>query len=286
MTSNTTWHSDPELLAGYMAGALGRAQATSVEAHLVTCASCRAAVVPLAAPERLVGNLAAITERVDEPRLHPIERLLQRIGVPERITRVLMVTPSARTAWLTAVAVALAVAVVAGGLRGSGERTVFAFLVVAPLLPLAGVTVAFGTRTDPLRELIVTAPTPAFELLLVRALAVLAPTIALAALASALVPGHGWDTVLWLLPSFGLTATTVALGSWLPMRPVAWVLGGAWVVAAAISVRGAPSAELVEGFAAFRPAGQVVLVAVTLLAGIVVAVRRDSFDFVDVGRTA
>lgn len=248
--------------------------------------SCRAAAVPLTSPDRLERNLAAIVERVDQPRMHPIERLLQRLGVPDHISRVLAVTPSARAAWLTGVAVALAVAILSADLDGASERTLFAFLVAAPLLPLAGVTAAFGSRTDPVRELVVAAPMAAFDLLVVRALAVLAPTIAVAAGASALVPGQGWEPVLWLLPSFWLTASTLALGTWFDVRSVAWVLGGAWVAAAVVSVRGAPSAELVERYAAFRPVGQLVLVAVTLVAATVLALRRDAFEFDDAGRTS
>jgi hypothetical protein len=285
MTWDTTWHADRELLAGYVAGMLGRTRAASVEAHLVTCASCRAAVAPLAGTDRLARNLAVITERVDQPRLHVIERLLQRVGVPERISRVLMVTPSARGAWLAAVAAALVVAAVAD-LGGASERAAFAFLVAAPLLPLAGVTAAFSTRSDPVRELILAAPTSGFEVLLMRALAVLAPTIALAAVASALVPEPGWESVLWLVPSFGLATATLALGRWFPLRWAAWALGGVWVTAAVMSVRGAPSAELIEGYAAFRLTGQLVLVAVALVAGTVVVLRRDTFDSADSRRAS
>lgn len=285
MTWDTTWHVDREILAGYVAGMLGRTRAASVEAHLVTCDSCRAAVAPLAGTDRLARNLAVITERVDQPRLHPIERLLQRVGVPERISKVLMVTPSARGAWLAAVTAALVLAAVAD-LGGGSERAAFTFLVAAPLLPLAGVTAVFSTRGDPVRELILAAPTPGFEVLLIRVLAVLAPTITLAAVASALVPEPGWESVLWLVPSFGLAAATLALGRWFPLRWVAWTLGGVWVAAAVISVRGEPSAELIEGFAAFRPAGQLVLVAVALVSGAVVGLHRGAFDFFDSRRAS
>ena len=285
MTPNPTWHIDPELLTGYVTGALGRAPAASVEAHLMTCPSCRAAIAPLAVPERLERNLAAITERVDQPRRNPIERLIERIGVPEHVTRVLAVSPTERGTWLTGVAVALLI-VAAADLFSGSQRTVFMFLVAAPLLPLAGVTAAITFRHDPLRELVVAVPTPGFKLFLMRALAVLTPTIAVAAGASLLVPRQGWEPVLWLLPSFGLVASTLALASWFPIRAVAWSLGALWVLAATVTVRGAPSANLIEGYAAFRPAGQLTLLAVSLLAGTVAVLRRDSFDFVDVGRTS
>jgi hypothetical protein len=284
MTGDTTWHADPALLAGYAAGELTRSRAASVEAHLVTCASCRTGVAALVDGERLARNLAAIDDRVDVARLHPVERLLGRLGVPEHVTRILLVAPSARVAWLTGVVAALVVAAVAD--RASTDATTFVFLVTAPLLPLAGVTTAFATRTDPLHELIVAAPTSTFELSLLRAVSVLAPTIAIGALGAALVPQHEWEWVLWLVPSLGLTATTLALGSWFPVRAVAWALGGVWVAAAAVSVRGAPSTELVERYAAFRPAGQLVLCAVALVAGAVVVVRREAFELAELGRAS
>ena len=91
MTPNPNWHAVPELLANYATGTLGRTQAASVEAHLVTCVSCRSAMT--AVPERLEHNLTAITARVDQPQRPRLERFLERIGVPEHILRALAVTP-------------------------------------------------------------------------------------------------------------------------------------------------------------------------------------------------
>ncbi len=58
---------------------------------------------------------------------------------------------------------------------------------LAPLLPLVGVAIAFGGRSDPVRELARATPTPAFQLLLARALAVVATTTALTVAASAVL---------------------------------------------------------------------------------------------------
>jgi hypothetical protein len=279
----TTWHADRKILVEYAAGRLSRARTASVEAHLLTCASCRSAVAPLVEMERLDCNLAAITDRVDQPRPHLLERLLLGVGVPDRICRVLTVTPSARVAWIVAVMAALAVAGIADA-SGSSERAEFVFLVAAPLLPLIGTAAVFSTRGDPARELVLAAPMPGFDLLLMRSLAVLAPTLVVAVVAGALVPEQGWELVLWLLPALGLVAATLALGTWFPVRAAALVVGGVWVVAAAISARDAPGTDLVESFAAFRPGGQVVLIVVALVAGVVVVLRRDAFDSVDPGR--
>ncbi len=281
----TAWHADDELLAGYVTGTLRRPRMASVEAHLLTCSACRAAVAPRVEPDRLDRNLAVVLDQVDQPQAHLVERLLQRLGVPERIGRVLMVTPAARVAWLLAIVAALLV-VGAADSASTGERAEFLFLVAAPLLPLVGTTAVFSTRGDPARELVLAAPAPGFEVLLMRSLAVLTPALALAAVAAALVPEQGWDSVLWLLPSLGLTAATLALGSWFPVRWVAWTLGGVWVAAASISTRGAPTTDLVESFGAFRPLGQLVLAAVALAAGVVVILRRDAFDSVDLRRSS
>ena len=285
MTPNSTWHADQELLGGYVAGTLRRSQAASIETHLTSCASCRAAMVPLTSSVRLARNLAAVVESVDQPRRHRIEAVLVRCGVPEHFARVLMITPSERGPWVFGVLVAMLIAVAAEAFSGA-SGAMFVLLVAAPLLPLAGVAAAATFRHDPAREVMAAVPTRGFSVFLIRALAVVAPTIVVAIGAALLLPEQGWETVLWLLPSLGLMATTLALSSWLPIRLVAWALGAVWVLAAAIAAQGATAADLVGSYAAFQPAGQLVLLAVTLVAGAVVAVRRDSFDLIEIGRVS
>jgi hypothetical protein len=283
MTPNPTWHADPESLRAYATGALSRAGGASVEAHLTTCAPCRAGLDGLVAPSRLDRGLVELLDCVDRPRVGPVERVLQRLRVPEHLARVLTVTPTARAAWLTGVAAALSTAVAAEALAAPG-RMAFLFLVLAPLLPLVGVTAAFGVRGDPARELLVVTPMHGFELSMLRSMAVLVPTIAVASAAALLVPGRGWEPVLWLLPSSGLVAVTLAAGTWLPIRPVAWTLGSLWLVGAVLSARGTPSTALVDEYVAFRPAGQAALLALTIAAALAVDRRRDTFDIADAWR--
>ena len=279
------WHAGPELLADYVAGTANRTRAASVETHLLRCAECRAAVAPLTDTERLEGNLAAITDRVDLERISPVERFMHRLGVPHHVARVVAVGSAERVSWLTGIAVALLVALVFDSFDGS-ETSMFAFLVAAPILPLAGVTSSISFRSDPLGELVTAAPTTAMKVFLMRALTVLAPTLVVVAAASVLVPRLGLQPVLWLLPSLCLTSTALALGSVFSLRIVTWALGSGWVVAASIATRDAPRTDLIDRFAAFEPAGQLVLLLVSLLAIVVVAQRRDTFDFLDLGRTA
>lgn len=285
MTHYSTWHADRELLAGYATGTLSRSQAASLESHLTGCSSCRELMVPLAPPDRLARNLATLLDSVDQPRTHRIEAALIRAGVPEHFARVLVVTPSERGPWVVGVLVALLVAIAAETFSGSGTA-LFVSLVAAPLLPLAGVVAATTLRQDPAGEILAAVPTPGFSVFLMRALAVVAPTIVVAFAVALLLPEHGSEAVLWLLPSFGLMATTVALGSWLPIRVVAWMLGSLWVLAAAVAARGATPADVVGTYAAFRPGGQVALLAITLAAAVVVVLRRDSFELIEIGRTS
>lgn len=284
MSPEHTWHADAELLARYTAGTVGPAHAASVEAHLVACPSCRARMVPLAPIDRLERNLTAIVDRVEVLQRSRAERLGRRVGVPDHIVRLLVVSPAERGVWLSGVAMTLVVAVAADA-ASTSEQGLFALLVGAPLLPLVAIISAVRFRHDSLRELVATVPTSAFRLFLLRAVTVLAPAVAVAAVTSALVPGLGWEPALWLIPSLGLAASTLALGTVVPLRVAAWALGAGWVLAATVAVRGAPRTDLVESFPAFRPTGQLALLAVSVLAAIVVAVRRDSFEFIDVGRT-
>lgn len=285
MTTTPAWHAGPDLLVDYVAGTATRTRAASVEAHLLSCAACRAEIAPLAATDRLERNLAVITDRVDIARAGRAERFMCRLGVPNHVAKVVAVGPSERVSWLTGIAVALLVALAFDSFGGS-ESSAFAFLVAAPILPLAGVTSSVSFRTDPLGELVTATPTPAMKVFLMRALTVLAPTLVVVAAASVLVPDAGLQPALWLLPSLGLTSTALALGSVLPLRTVTWALGSGWVTAASIAARGTPRSELVDSFAAFRPAGQLVLLLASLIAAFVVTRRRDAFEFLDVGRTA
>lgn len=281
----SAWHAGSDLLAAYVRGNASRTRAASVEAHLLGCAACRTVVASLTAPQRLERNLAAVTDRIDLERTSRVERFVRRLGVPQHLAKLVAAGPAERVSWLTGIAVAVLVALALDSFDGS-EVSMFVFLVAAPILPLAGVTSSISFRSDPLGELVTSTPTTAMKVFLMRSATVLAPTIVVVAAASVLVPGLGAQPGLWLLPSLGLTTTALALGSVLSLRTVTWVLGGGWVAAAAAATRGAPRADLVGSFAAFQPDGQLVLLAVSIVAAVVVVRRRDTFDYVDSGRTA
>ena len=180
-------------------------------------------------------------------------------------------TPSLRLSWLVAIALVLGAAVLAAHARG--PEGVMAFLIVAPLLPLAGVATAYGPFFDPAHELTLAAPLSSLRLLVLRALAVAAVS-ALVALAGALaLPGLDWTVAAWLLPSLGLTLAGLGLATSLGPVPSGALVAATWifVVLGAWRASGDP-------LSAFGAAGQVMCLCAALAGLAVVLSRRDTFE--------
>ena len=108
-----------------------------------------------------------------------MERALLALRVPEHAARLLAATPSLRLSWLLAEAMALGFAVLAANVASGNDADVvrFLFLVVAALLPVAGIAAAFGPGVDPAYEIGAAAPMRADVLLAMRALAVLTTSL-------------------------------------------------------------------------------------------------------------
>jgi hypothetical protein len=178
--------------------------------------------------DRSAAIWAAVVDRVDAPRPGHLERALVRLGVSEATARLVAATPMLRRPWLAAIAGVLAFAAVAAQ---SDERWLRSFLVVAPLVPLAGVAVAFASGLDPTREIGLATPYPGLRLLLIRTVAVLAVTVPAAFVAGLALPGPSWIAAAWLLPAAGLTSAALALTG--RLRPVSAVglVAGVWVAA-------------------------------------------------------
>lgn len=271
-----TWHANESLLRDYVGGGIEVARASSVEAHLLACAGCRAALGDLArrdaGEDRLDRLWAGVVDGVDAGTVRRglVERLVQRIGVPDDVSRLLGATPSLRLSWLLAIVLALGFAVLASV---ADPGLVPVFLAMAPIAPVAGVAAAFGPEADPAYEVAMAAPTTAVRLLVVRALAVLAVTVAIAVPLSLALPGLDWLTVGWVLPALGLTATSVALASVTTVERGAALVTGAWLVAVVVSADVAD-----DRLAAFRPAGQAVCALALAGAALVLHRRRDAFE--------
>ncbi|MBW3651971.1 MAG: zf-HC2 domain-containing protein [Actinobacteria bacterium] len=282
-----TWHADATLLDRYASGEIDHARASSLEAHLLACAECRTAVAGRVDNDRLAATWHEMEEVLDAPRPGLVERLLLRLGVAEHLARLLVSTPALRLSWLVGLSVALGFAVLASH-AGQGEAGMLVFLLVAPLLPVAGVAVAFAPGIDPAYEIALAAPMASFRLLLVRSAAVMASTAALAGAAALALPDIGWVVVAWVLPALGLSALSLALSSFVAPLPSAAAVASVWVVGvlgselAAARRLGTPLGIGQLHSLAFDPAGQLCFAVLAAVAALVIAGRRDVYEL---GRT-
>lgn len=272
----TTWHADMELLERYSAGEIDDARAYSLEAHVLACETCRTALAAGADRGRLDRMWAEIAEAVDAPRPGVVEQTLLQLGVREHVARLLAATPSLRLSWFAAEATALGFAVLAANTAADGRRADLAllmFLVVAALLPVAGVAVAFGPGVDPTYEVGLASPMRSSRLLAIRAVAVLGTSAALAGLAALALPQLDWTAAAWLLPSLGLTLSGLALSTYLRPLVACGVVTFAWI---AVSVTATYHRS--DRLIAFRGGGQIAFLLIIAFAALVIARRRGAFE--------
>ena len=146
-------------------------------------------------------------------------------------------------------------------------------LVVAPLLPLAGVAISFGPRVDPTYEVTVVAPMQTFRLLLLRCAAVLTTTTLLTAAASLALPASGPVVLGWLAPALALTLLALALTPRLGPVPAAVTVGTGWAVLVVATVRLGTGGSVL-----FSAPGQGALAIAAALAAVAVFRARAGFD--------
>ncbi|MEV4455652.1 zf-HC2 domain-containing protein [Microbispora sp. NPDC049633] len=264
------WHIPPDLLERYLDGTLDPVGVMSLEAHLVGCGRCRTEVP--ADEGWLAASWERIAAEVAAPRPPVTEHLLRRAGVPGHLARLLAATPALSRAWAAGVTAALAFAVAAAHLA---EHGFLAFLTLAPVLPTAGIALAYGRRADPAHEMYSATPMAGAPLLLVRSVAVLLTAVVLTALAVPLLPAAAMPSVAWawLLPALAVTSGCLALATRVPLSLAAAALGGGW-----LGVVTAVGAMTGDHALPFRPAAQVLYLCAAALLALVLYVRRHRLD--------
>ena len=288
MTSSipgAAWHAGENLLASYAAGTAGAVADWSVEAHLTGCASCRSALSAHVDPERLARNRSVLLVRAAIGDGGQVGRLLRRCGVPDHMLSLLAATPSLRASWLLSVLAVVAVAAGEAAAAGygwipgggpvtghPGPAALAPFLLVAPLLVLAGVAAAFLPVFDPAWRLAAAAPFSGFTLLVVRAVcALVAALVPVTGLAFA-VPGPGWLPVALLLPSLALSSFALALSTVMDPGAAAivtaalWALPALWLAAADVPLL------------IVAPAAQVGCAVVLCACAVLLYLRHDRFE--------
>jgi hypothetical protein len=283
-------HPGEDLLAGYAAGTAGTVVAWSVEAHLTGCARCRSALSVHADAERLARNRSVLLARAAIGDGGRVRKVLRRCGIPDYMLGLLAATPSLRRSWLLsvvgvlAVVAAEAVAVRYGWIQAGrpglleghpGPEDLAPFVLVAPLLVLAGVAAAFLPMFDPACLLAVAAPFSGFTLLLVRSVSALAAALIPVVAAAFFLPGPGWLPVALLLPSLALSAFALAAATVLAPRTAAITAGTLWAVPALLlGTATAHGALLIV-----QPDAQFACAAALCACAVVLYLRHDRFEW-------
>lgn len=226
MSTANGWHLDEELARRYAEHRVPGMLAASVEQHVASCPACRALLRTAVPAVRLAAVWAEVLERVEAPPVGRLERLLRRAGVDEPTARLVAVTPLLRTSWLAGTVLVLVLALLAAE---TGAQAVALFLVLAPVLPVAGVALTFGPAADPAHEIVAGTPYSPVRLLAVRTVVVVGSTFVPAGVAASLLPVDMGLALAWLLPALALTVATLALSTRLAPHVAASVLGVGWV---------------------------------------------------------
>jgi hypothetical protein len=200
----------------------------SVEQHVASCADCQYAVARLVAEDAqavpaatLDAAWTAVRDKLEAPRASLLERVLRRLGLPPGDAMLVSAAPALRGSWICALALAVAFAI--GGAVSAHTGSSGAFLVLAPLVPVVGVAVAFGPEAGAALEQESSAPYPLVRLIFLRTGAVLLAALPVVVVGQLLFPEHAaW---LWLLPSLGFIAIVLGLSTWFgPWLPAVTVV--------------------------------------------------------------
>jgi hypothetical protein len=236
----------------------------SMERHMDQCAGCRAQLSPLADFELLEAAWAGVSTTIESPPLPWAIRRAERLGLPEPTGILLAAAASLRGAWLSSAFLALSFAV-AAALLGSGE--LWPFLLVAPLIPMLGVAVSYGSSSDAFDALAVTAPFGRTRLILLRTIAVLVTTVPAACLVGLALPGPTWVAAAWLGPALAMLSLLFVLASYFGPRVAAPLVALVWSGTVLLSAYKLPATWPVE------TGQQVVYAAVTASAVAILAYR-------------
>ncbi len=276
----TTWHAPPDALARFARSpeSLDDLTASSLEEHLIACTECRAIVAGAADVSALQRSWAEVADGIDQPLHTFVERTLARLGLPDDLARVVGATPGLRVAWLVTTVVLAAAAIATGRDTGSDAP----FLLLAPLVPLGSVALAFLPTEEPGGEAAAATPLFGASLLIRRSLAVLVPTFAILAVVGLAQPDLAHGGAVWILPGLALTLSSLALATYVRVTTAVLTLAVGWVsLLASVSLLDARRIPLADT-PVFGPLGQTTALGLGLLAAAALYVRRDRFSTMEV----
>jgi len=232
-----TWHIPADTVSAWVSGQITATTAASVEHHLMDCAGCRSRVAAPAAarvPLDFDRIWTRIADRIEPPSMRPLGRLMNRLGMSESDAILLGAASAFTVSWVAATATVVALTFLMSIVAPVSALPIY--LLLAPLVPMAGVAVAYGEEVDPAHELSIAAPCSQLRLLLLRALAVVVVSVPLTALAGvALRPW--WVAVAWLAPGLAFVQLVLAATRWWSPIRSAGVIALLWTVASVATYR-------------------------------------------------
>ena len=279
------WHIDADDLAGYVAGTSRSTARSSIEAHLVTCESCRSALTDHVAGREYAGTVTAgptTDDVVTDDRMWSaiVDRVDGGNRVLARSSRLLHVSVSSPPLALATTLLAGLLIVFVCLARADAPRFATTVLVaLGPLVPLIGAGLAFGRHVDPAGAMATSAPLAASRVAATRALVVTIVACAVGLMVSPLTTLGPADSLVWLLPALAVTAVTVAISTYVDSTVPTVVFAAAWLLVVGAWLSGVPRAVRgvsTDGLASNRPAVQAALLIVTLAAMAMCLARRDS----------
>jgi hypothetical protein len=234
----TSWHADEGLIDRYLHGRLDIGLSSSLEVHLLKCDACRGALSARVQPQvacRIDATYAGVLEGVQVPRTPWTVRALRKLGMSEPTAVLVAAARSMSTAWTMATVIVLAFAALAAFTDTDAGRA--AYLIIAPLVPVAGIVAAFGPTNDPLAEVTAATPYPAARLVLLRAGAVAATSVPLAVALGVGVPGTMWLAFAWLAPALAFVLIVLTASTWIDPLVAGGVVAIGWASAVANAAR-------------------------------------------------
>jgi hypothetical protein len=262
------WHVGPDLLTRYASGSLDLGQQSAVEEHVTRCSACLA-LASGAAPKRAIDEIwQGVMVSTAAPRLSPVLKLLNRIGLRETDAVILRASNALYRPWLLSLVGAIVFAV-AGSVLAEREQRLF-YLLIAPLLPALTVAAAYDA-TDPMREVAVSTPFSKLRIALLRTALAVAVALPVVLAVGLVLPFIGTEAFAWLLPALTLTLLALTLLTWWTAPVAGGAVAGTWLVVVTL-LRAADQLASVA-----TPAAQLAFAAAALLTLVLLTVRLTSF---------
>lgn len=227
MTDTNGWHSRSDELSAYIEGSAPALAVVSIEAHLLACAQCRAALSTLR--RSAVPSVGSTTqgEQMWNRIAGLVDRPQRRARFSNRILEVSLASPALLA---TTIGVAAVLFLAVGITAAAKPHWSFpALLAFAPLAPVVASVAAFQPGIDPAGRLAEATPLAGTRLALLRSL--LASFIALGSgIVASVLSSLPFDLVaMCLLPGVAFAAVVLAVATRSNPNRVATVLVTGWV---------------------------------------------------------